>query len=42
MLHPRVHHNEYFHLHPLHSAFSLITSLLLAGLVVLVLCESVR
>ncbi len=42
MLHPRTHHNEYFHVHPMHSAFSLIASLFLAGLVVLVLCETVR
>jgi len=42
MLHPRMHHNPYFHVHPLHSAFSLIASLFLAGLVILVLSVTAR
>lgn len=29
--------NEYFHLHPMQSAFSLIASLTLAGLIIVVL-----
>jgi hypothetical protein len=33
---------EYFHIHPLHSVFSLLASIVLAGLVVLVLVESVK
>jgi hypothetical protein len=36
------HDNHLFHLHPLHSTFSLLTSLLLAGLIVLALVESAR
>ncbi len=40
--HGRSEHNDYFHLHPLHSLFSLVASVLLAGLVVLVLVESVK
>ncbi len=42
LAHARSDHDEYFHLHPLHSLFSLIASVLLAGLVVLVLVESVK
>lgn len=34
--------NNLFHLHPMHSTFSLLTSLLLAGLIVLALVESAR
>jgi hypothetical protein len=36
-LHVRHHHDNYFHSHPLHGAFSLIASLLLAGLIVITL-----
>ena len=42
MAHVRSERNEYFHLHPWHSMFSLIASLVLAGLVVLALVESVK
>ena len=38
----RTHHNPYFHTHPLHTVFSLIASLLLAGLVVLALTLTAR
>ncbi len=40
--HSHSEHNEYFHLHPWHSLFTLVASALLAGVVVLVLVESVR
>jgi hypothetical protein len=40
--HGRSERNEFFHLHPMHSLFSLIASVVLAGLVVLALVESVR
>ncbi len=40
--HGRFEHNEYFHPHPLHTLFSLVASIVLAGLVVLVLVESVK
>jgi hypothetical protein len=33
---------EYFHVHPWHSLFSLIASVVLAGLVVMVLVESMK
>jgi hypothetical protein len=42
MLHPRTHSDPYFHLHPMHSAFSLIASLVLAGMVILLLTVSAR
>lgn len=32
----------YFHVHPLHGLFSLIASVVLAGLVVMVLVESMK
>jgi hypothetical protein len=40
--HARFDHNDYFHMHPWHSLFTLISSALLAGLVVLALVESVK
>jgi hypothetical protein len=40
--HARLEHNEYFHLHPWHSLFTLMASVVLAGVVVLVLVESVK
>lgn len=33
---------EYFHVHPWHGLFSLIASVVLAGLVVMVLVESMK
>ncbi|HVO64462.1 MAG TPA: hypothetical protein VMT53_26315 [Terriglobales bacterium] len=41
-VHARFDQNEYFHLHPWHSLFTLIASVFLAGVVVLVLVESVK
>ncbi len=40
--HWRSERGEYFHMHPMHGVFSLIASMVLAGLVVLALVESVR
>jgi hypothetical protein len=34
--------SSYFHSHPLHGAFALIASLVLAGMIVLVLATSAR
>jgi hypothetical protein len=42
MLHSRADRDPYFHLHPMHSAFSLLASLLLAGVVILMLTVSAR
>ncbi|HET7206944.1 MAG TPA: hypothetical protein VFI95_10235 [Terriglobales bacterium] len=42
LTHWRSERDHYFQLHPLHGVFSLIASMVLAGLVVLVLVESVR
>lgn len=42
MTYLRTHRNPYFHVHPLNTVFSLIASLLLAGLVVLVLTLTAR
>lgn len=42
MLHSRTHRDPYFHLHPMHSLFSLIASLILAGMVILMLTVSAR
>jgi hypothetical protein len=42
MPHPRTHRDPYFHLHPMHSVFSLIASLLLAGMVILMFTVSAR
>jgi len=42
MLRPRTHDNSYFHVHPMHSLFSLIGSLVLAGLVILALTMTAR
>jgi hypothetical protein len=38
----RSRHDHYFHPHPLHSAFSLIASLALAGLMVIALAIAAR
>ena len=37
LLHFRTHNGRYFHSHPLHGTFSLITTLLMAMLIVLLL-----
>jgi len=42
LIHFRRHGGSYFHLHPLHGAFSLIASFVLAVLIVLTLVSSVR
>jgi len=41
-MHWRTGHDPYFHAHPWHAAFSLIASMLLAGLVVLMMVVSAR
>jgi len=40
LVHARHRHVSYFHGHPLHGAFSLIASLVLAGLIVITLLVS--
>ena len=40
--HLRIHGNDYFHWHPLHSMFSLFASIVLAALIVLLLVLSAR
>lgn len=40
--HARLDHNEYFHLHPWHRLFTLVASMVLAGVVVLARVESVK
>jgi hypothetical protein len=42
LTHWRQDKDHYFHIHPLHGTFSLITTMVLAGLVVLVLVLSAR
>lgn len=42
LLHFRTHDGGYFHAHPLHGTFSLITTLVLAMLVVLLLVMTAR
>ena len=41
-LHLRGPRHPYFHVHPLHGSFSLITTMLLAGLLVLALAMTAR
>jgi len=41
-LHVRSPRDPYFHVHPLHGSFSVITTMLLAGLVVLMLVMTAR
>jgi hypothetical protein len=40
--HFRPGHEPYFHAHPMHVMFSLITSILLAGIVVLILVDAAK
>jgi len=40
--HFRPGHNSYYHAHPIHGMFSLITSILLAGIVVLILVDAAK
>ena len=42
VLHLRTPRDSYFHVHPLHGTFSLITTMLVAGLVVLALVMTAR
>jgi hypothetical protein len=42
LLHFRTHHGRYFHSYPLHGAFSLITTLVMAMLIVLLLVMSAK
>jgi len=42
LIHLRRHGDGYFHLHPWHAVFSLLTSFVLAALIVLTLVSSVR
>ena len=42
LLHFKTHEEGYFHSHPLHGAFSLITTLVMAMLIVLLLVMSAR
>lgn len=42
LLHFRTHDEPYFHSHPLHGTFSLITSLVMAMLIVLLLVMSAK
>ena len=42
LAHLKGHGNSYFHVHPLHTTFSLITAFLLAVAIVLMLASSAR
>jgi hypothetical protein len=42
LTHWRTDRDQYFHLHPMSGVFSLLASMVLAGLVVLALVESVK
>ena len=42
LLHLKTHNERYFHNHPLHGTFSLITTLVMAMLIVLLLVMSAR
>jgi hypothetical protein len=42
LLNFRIHNGRYFHSHPLHGAFSLITTLVMAMLIVLLLVMSAK
>ncbi|HXX28193.1 MAG TPA: hypothetical protein VEI99_06985 [Terriglobales bacterium] len=42
LLHFRIHNERYFHSHPLHGTFSLITTFVMAMLIVLLLVMSAR
>jgi hypothetical protein len=42
LTHWRTDRDHYFHLHPMNGIFSLLASMVLAGLVVLALVESVK
>jgi|HubBroStandDraft_2_1064218.scaffolds.fasta_scaffold1013814_1 hypothetical protein len=42
LLHFRTHSGRYFHSHPLHGTFSLITTLVMAMLIVLLLVMSAK
>jgi hypothetical protein len=42
LLHFKTHDGGYFHIHPFHSAFSLIASFVLAMLIVLLLVTTAR